>query len=252
MRPAGAPPPGPMSMRSTADGHPGFTEVDVIGFDADDTLWRSEDSFHAAEQRFMELLGPHTPDGVDLRAALTATERANLSISGYGVKAFALSMVEAAVTVSDGRVPSTVIGELVGIAHSMLTEPVHLLPHVPEVLHRVGADHRLVLITKGDLVHQTRKVTTSGLEHHFEHVEVVLEKDAATYARILRHLDVTPDRFCMVGNSVRSDILPVLALGGHGVHVPYHLTWEHERVDHHDEDFVELTSLAELPPLFGG
>lgn len=228
-----------------------FAEVEVIGFDADDTLWRSEDSFHTAEQRFMELLEPFTPDGVDLRAALTATERANLSISGYGVKAFTLSMVEAAVTVSDGQVPAAIIGELVGIGHSMLTEPVHLLPHVPDVLRRVGAEHRLVLITKGDLVHQTRKVTTSGLEHHFEHVEVVLEKDAATYARILDHIGIAPDRFCMVGNSVRSDVLPVLALGAHAVHVPYHLTWEHERVDDHDEDVVEVTSLAEVPPLFG-
>lgn len=237
-------------MPSTADHHPGFADVDVIGFDADDTLWRSEDSFHAAERRFMELLEPYTPDGIDLRAALTATERANLSISGYGVKAFTLSMVEAAVTVSDGKVPAEVIGELVDLGHSMLTEPVHLLPHVPEVLAQVGATHRLVLITKGDLVHQTRKVTTSGLAYHFEHVEVVLEKDAATYDRIVRHVGVTADRFCMVGNSVRSDILPVLALGGHAVHVPYHLTWEHERVDHHDEDFVELGSLADLPPLF--
>lgn len=227
-----------------------FHDVEVIGFDADDTLWRSEDAFHAAERRFVELLDPHTPDGIDLGAALTATERANLSISGYGVKAFTLSMVEAAVTVSDGAVPASVIGELVEIGHAMLTEPVHLLPHVPEVLARVGATHRLVLITKGDLVHQTRKITTSGLEHHFEHVEVVLEKDAATYDRIVRHVGVTAGRFCMVGNSVRSDILPVLALGGHGVHVPYHLTWEHERVEHHDEDFVELPSLADLPTLF--
>ncbi|MEX2626010.1 MAG: HAD family hydrolase [Ilumatobacteraceae bacterium] len=230
---------------------PHFTDIDVIGFDADDTLWRSEDSFHAAEQRFVELLEPHTPDGIDLLAALTATERSNLSISGYGVKAFTLSMVETAVTISDGAVPSTVIGELVDLGRDMLTEPVHLLRHVPEVLARLGAVHRLLLITKGDLVHQTRKITTSGLEHHFEHVEVVLEKDAATYDRIVGHVGITPERFCMVGNSVRSDILPVISLGGHGVHVPYHLTWEHERVEHHDEDFVELASLAELPALFG-
>lgn len=230
---------------------PHFTDIDVIGFDADDTLWRSEDSFHAAEQRFVELLDPHTPDGIDLLAALTATERSNLSISGYGVKAFTLSMIETAVTISDGAVPSAVIGELVDLGHAMLTEPVHLLRHVPEVLAELGATHRLVLITKGDLVHQTRKITTSGLEHHFEHVEVVLEKDAATYDRIVGHVDITPERFCMVGNSVRSDILPVISIGGHGVHVPYHLTWEHERVEHHDEDFVELESLAELPTLFG-
>lgn len=230
--------------------HRRFAEVEVIGFDADDTLWRSEDSFHAAEQRFVELLRPYTPDGIDLAAALSATERANLSVSGYGVKAFTLSMIEAAVTVSDATVPAAVIGEIVAAGHAMLTETVHLLPHVPEVLAALGPTHRLVLITKGDLVHQTRKITTSGLEHHFEHVEVVLEKDPETYARILGHLDIDPERFCMVGNSVRSDILPVLSLGGHGVHVPYHLTWELERVDEHEEDFVELASLADLPAHF--
>ena len=238
-----------MTRASTAGD---LTDIEVIGFDADDTLWVSEDTFHAAERRFFELLAPHTPDGIDLRAALTATERANLPISGYGVKAFTLSMVQAAVTVSDGRVPADVIGELVGIGHSMLTGPVQLLPHVPEVLAAVGPSYRLVLITKGDLVHQTRKITTSGLEHHFEHVEVVLEKDPETYGRILRHIDVAPERFCMVGNSVRSDILPVIELGAHGVHVPYHLTWEHELVEQHEEEFVELDSLAGLPELFGG
>jgi putative hydrolase of the HAD superfamily len=221
--------------------------LEILAFDADDTLWRSEDAFHEAEQRFVELLTPYAPTGIDVEAALRATERANLSVTGYGVKAFALSMVEAAVTISEGTVPATVIGELIAVTQRMLTEPVHLLPDVPEVLAEVGRDHRLVLITKGDLVHQTRKVTTSGLEHHFDHVEIVLEKDPDTYAKVLRHLGVAPERFCMVGNSVRSDVLPVLALGGHAVHVPYHLTWEVERVDHHDARFAELERLADLP-----
>lgn len=228
-----------------------MTRFDVIGFDADDTLWQSEDSFHAAERRFVELVIPYTPDGIDLAGALRATERANLSISGYGVKAFALSMVEAAVTVTHGDVPARVIGELVELARDMLTEPVQLLPHVPEVLARLAPHHRLVLITKGDLVHQTRKITTSGLEHHFEYVEVVLEKEPASYARILRHVGVSPERFCMVGNSVRSDILPVLDIGGHAVHVPYHITWEHEHVEHHDAEVVELDSIAALPGWLG-
>jgi putative hydrolase of the HAD superfamily len=223
-------------------------DLEVVGFDADDTLWKSEDSFATAEQRFCELLEPHTPDGIDLVAALRATERANLSMAGYGVKAFALSMIEAAVTVSDGTVPGTVVGQLVEIAHEMLTEPVHLLPHVPEVLAALGPHFRLLLITKGDLVHQTRKITTSGLEHHFEYVEVVLEKNPESYARILRHVGVDPEKFCMVGNSVRSDVLPVLELGGHAVHVPYHLTWDVEHVEDHGIDIVEFASLAEVPP----
>ncbi len=230
----------------------GPARFDVVAFDADDTLWRSEDSFHAAEQRFVELLGPHAPEGVDVAAALSAIERANLSISGYGVKAFTLSMIEAAISISGARVPASVIDELLTIGREMLTEHVHLLPHVPEVLAEVGRHHRLVLITKGDLVHQTRTITTSGLEHHFDHVEVVLEKDPDTYRRIVDHLDVAADRFCMVGNSVRSDVLPVLEIGGHAVHVPYHLTWAVEHVEHHDADFAELASIADVPRWLAG
>lgn len=223
---------------------------DVIGFDADDTLWQSEDGFRANELRFVELVAPFVSEGIDVKAALTAVERKNLHTFGYGVKAFAISMVEAAITISGGAVPTGVIAELVEMARTQLEEPVHLLPHVPEVLAKVGAQYRIVLITKGDLVHQTHKITTSGLAHHFEHLEVVLEKDAETYAKLLQRFGVAPDRFLMVGNSVRSDILPVMALGGHAVHVPYHLLWELEHVDH-DELFTELSSLADLPALLG-
>jgi putative hydrolase of the HAD superfamily len=219
---------------------------DLVGLDADDTLWHSEDSFAAVEERFVEVIGPYAPAGVDVGAALRATERAHLPISGYGVKSFTLAMVKAAVTVSDGAVPAAVLGQLVDAGLAMLTEDVRLLPDVPAVLADLARDHRLVLITKGDLVHQTRKVETSGIAHHFEAVEVVLEKDPDTYARILRQLDTKPERFCMVGNSVRSDILPVLGLGGHAVHIPYPLLWEHEHVDH-DEDLEELASIRDLP-----
>lgn len=223
---------------------------DIVAFDADDTLWASEDGFRANELRFVELISPYAPEGVDVKAALTAVERANLSALGYGVKAFAISMVEAALSITQHRVPNTVIGELVAMARAQLEAPVELLPHVPEVLERVGAAYTLVLITKGDLVHQTRKINTSGLAHHFHHLEIVLEKDVDTYARLLQRWAIAPERFCMVGNSVRSDILPVMALGGHGVHVPYHLLWELEHVEH-DEHVTELASLADLPALLG-
>jgi putative hydrolase of the HAD superfamily len=219
---------------------------DVIGLDADDTLWHSEDSFARVEDTFVELLGPHAPDGVDVAAALRAMERAHLPISGYGVKSFTLAMVKAALTVSEGTVPQAVIGQLVDLGMDMLTEDVRLLPDVPGVLADLSRDHRLVLITKGDLVHQTRKVETSGIAHHFELIQIVLEKDVETYERILRQLGLEAERFCMVGNSVRSDILPVLALGAHAVHIPYPLLWEHEHVDH-DEDLDELGSISELP-----
>ena len=220
---------------------------DVVGFDADDTLWKSEDDFQAAEALFAEWVGPYAPDGIDVLDSLHAIERDNVAISGYGVKAFALSMVQAAVTSTRGAVPSSVIGRIVDHAHDMLMEPVELLDGVPETLAAVGRTHRLVLITKGDLVHQLRKVRTSGLEHHFEHIQVVLEKDVDTYRRVLAEWGIDPATFLMVGNSVRSDILPIVELGGHGVHVPYHVTWSHEIVHDHDGGFAELATIDELP-----
>jgi len=219
---------------------------DLVGLDADDTLWHSEDSFAVVEARFVELVGPYSPAGVDVGGALSATERAHLPISGYGVKSFTLAMVKAAVNVTEGSVPAAVLGQLVDAGLAMLTEDVRLLPDVPAVLADVGRDHRLVLITKGDLVHQTRKVRTSGLDHHFEHIRVVLEKDVANYRDLLDEWGIDPSRFLMVGNSVRSDILPILELGGHGVHVPYHVTWAHEVVLEHDSEFAELSSIREL------
>jgi putative hydrolase of the HAD superfamily len=229
---------------------PAPLSYDIVAFDADDTLWVSEDGFRANELRFVELIAPYAAEGIDVKAALTAVERKNLSTFGYGVKAFAISMVEAALSITQHRVPTSVIGELVDMARTQLEAPVELLPHVPEVLARVGAVYTLVLITKGDLVHQTHKIDTSGLAHHFHHLEIVLEKDVPTYARLLERWQVAPERFCMVGNSVRSDILPVMALGGHAVHVPYHLLWDLEHVEH-DQHVTELASLADLPALLG-
>ena len=226
-------------------------QFDILAFDADDTLWQSEDAFQATEARFAELVGPFAPRGVDVLDALHATEKTDIATQGYGVKAFTLSMVRAAIAMTNGAVSTDVISRLVDLGAAMLVEPVQLLADVPEVLDAVGSQVKIVLITKGDLVHQTRKVTTSGLEHHFSDIEIVLEKDPQTYARLLDRFGVVPSRFCMVGNSVRSDVLPVMAIGGHAVHVPYHLTWELERVDDHTEDVVELGSLAELPAWLG-
>lgn len=225
---------------------------DVVGFDADDTLWRSEDYFSIAEEFFVDKVGPHAAPGIDVLDALHATEIGNIGVTGYGVKAYALSMVQTAVTVSSGRIPSSVIGELVDHAHEMLMHPVDLLPGVSETLEAVGASHRLVMITKGDLVHQLRKVRTSGIEHHFEHIEVVLEKDIDTYRRTLHEWQIEPSRFVMVGNSVRSDVLPIVELGGHAIHVPYHVTWGHEQVTGHGGGFTELTTIADVPAWLAG
>jgi putative hydrolase of the HAD superfamily len=225
---------------------------DWVGFDADDTLWRSEDFFQEAEALFAELVGPYAPDGIDVLDSLHAIERDNVPLSGYGVKAFALSMIQSAVIATRGDVPSTVLGQLVDHAHEMLMHPVDLLPGVPETLAAVGRTHRLVLITKGDLVHQMRKLRTSGLEHHFEHIEIVLEKDVGTYRSILDEWSIDPERFCFVGNSVRSDVLPLVELGATAVHVPYHVTWAHEVVSDHDGDFPELRSIGDIPAWLAG
>jgi putative hydrolase of the HAD superfamily len=224
------------------------TRFDVIGVDADDTLWHSEDSFLDVERSYVDLLTPHVADGVDIRGALRATEQRHLPISGYGVKAFTLSMVECAVTVTQGGVPAGVVGDIVALGMGMLMEPVRLLDGVAEVLADLGRDHRLVLITKGDLVHQSRKLAQSGLAHHFSHIDIVMEKDEGTYQRILDDLGVDAARFCMIGNSVRSDVLPVLAIGGAAVHVAYHVTWEHELVDH-DGTIVAAETLRDVPAL---
>jgi len=220
---------------------------DVVGFDADDTLWRSEDFFRDAEAMFEQIVSPYAPEGVDVLDSLHAIELDNVPVSGYGVKAFALSMVQSAVTATRGTVPADVIGQLVDHTHEMLLHPVELLDGVPETLAAVGATHRLVLMTKGDLVHQTRKLRTSGLEHHFDHIEIMLDKDVDSYRRIFEELSIDAERFLMVGNSVRSDILPIVELGGSGVHIPYHLTWGHEVVHHHDGGFAELESIRDLP-----
>lgn len=227
---------------------------DCLAFDADDTLWHSEDGFHATELSFCELLAPHVPAGIDIKSALTATQRTNLHTYGYGVKAFGLSMIEAAITISQGHVPTEVLSELLQVVRDLLLAPVRLLDGVPEVLQELAQHHRLILITKGDLVHQTRKVTTSGLDHLFDHVEIVLEKDVATYEKVFHELNVQAERVCMVGNSVKSDILPILELGGYAVHIPYQFLWELEKAEHPpiSQRFGELAHINELPAWIHG
>lgn len=225
-------------------------QFDAIAFDADDTLWHSEQSFRRNERQFVELLGPYVDDGVDIKSALVAIESANLSTYGYGVKSFGLCAVEAALTLSNGRVPPAVIERIISSVKEHLTEPVRLFNEAASVVADVARRWNVIMITKGDLVHQTRKVATSGLEHHFDHVEIVLEKDSETYARVLRSLGIDPSRFCMVGNSLKSDILPVLEIGGFGVHVPFEILWDLESTDsapNEGDRWVELASLADVP-----
>jgi len=221
--------------------------IDTIGFDGDDTLWHSETEFELTQTMFVELLAPYVPSGgINLEAQLAATELGNLAVFGYGVKSFTLSMIETALDVSNGTVPADVIRTLLDRGKAMLTHPVDLLDGVREVVDELADRYQLMLITKGDLLHQESKIASSGLAERFRHIEVVAEKDPATYARILDRHGVDPAGFVMVGNSVRSDVLPVLAVGGRAVHVPYHVTWAHEHAEH-DGDVPTLESMRELP-----
>jgi putative hydrolase of the HAD superfamily len=225
--------------------------IRCIGFDADDTLWRNEDLFERAHERYRALLAQHHP-AAEVDRVLFATELRNLPLYGYGVKGFTLSCIETAIALTQGRVSSAEIGEILATGREILAHPVELLDGVAAVVPALARDYRLLLITKGDLQHQERKVAGSGLAAHFHAVEIVSEKDGPVYERLLRRHGVAPAEFAMVGNSLKSDILPVLALGGAGVHIPYHLTWQHERVEETPRDlprFRRLARLAELPPV---
>jgi putative hydrolase of the HAD superfamily len=228
--------------------------IRIIGFDADDTLWRNEDLFERAHVRFRALLARyHPPAEVD--RVLFATEMKNLPLYGYGVKGFMLSCVETAIALTQGKVTAGEIEEILATGREMLAHPVELLAGVADVVPGLARDYRLLLITKGDLHHQERKVAASGLAAHFHAVEIVSEKDGDTYDRIRRRHGLAWGEFAMVGNSLKSDILPVLQLGGAGVHVPYHLTWQHERaevVPTTQPRFRQIASLAELPAVLSG
>lgn len=207
--------------------------VEVVAFDGDDTLWHSETHFSVTHERFCALLADHaTPD--ELGERMLATEQKNLEIFGYGVKGYTLSMIETAIEVSGGTVTADDIQQILDAGKAMLRHPTELLDGVRVVVEQVSLSHRLVLVTKGDLFHQETKLASSGLGDLFERIEIVSEKDERTYRRVLDDLAVTPDRFLMVGNSLRSDVLPVVAIGGRAVHVPYVVDWAHELVDDAD------------------
>jgi len=201
----------------------------MVGFDGYDTLWRSEDYYRDANAGFAAIVSRYA-DLADeaVHARMLATERSNLVLFGYGAKGMTLSMVETAIALSDGRISAQDIHRLVEIGKRVLQHPVELLPGIREAVAAVAKSHAVVLITKGDLFHQEKKVAESGLADLFRRIEIVSEKDTATYRRLFGEFDVAAHEFAMVGNSLRSDIEPVLRLGGWGVHVPYHVTWAHE------------------------
>jgi putative hydrolase of the HAD superfamily len=220
--------------------------VEVVGLDGDDTLWRNEEYFAASQQAFRDLLAPYVNGDIDVEERLEAKERANLELFGYGVKGFTLSLVETAIEVTSGRVSGDVIQALLDIGKGMLQQPVELIEGVAETIPLLAERYRLVVITKGDLWNQEQKLARSDLADLMWGVEIVAEKDLATYRRILQRYDIDPATFVMVGNSVRSDILPVLAAGGRAVHIPHELTWALE-VAEHDGSVPTLPSIKDLP-----
>ena len=224
--------------------------ITAIGFDADDTLWQNETFFRITEKRFTELLSGHG-EHEHISQRLLDAERRNLGFYGYGVKGFTLSMIETAVDVTEGQVPASVIAEILSYGREMLRHPVETLPHVRETLEQLANDYRIILITKGDLFDQERKLAQSGLGDYFDGVEIVSEKTPETYARVFaRHADGA-SRAMMVGNSLKSDVVPAIAAGGWGVHVPHELTWALEHVAAPDGNprFRRLDHLGLLPPL---
>ena len=229
---------------------PDTRALTTIGFDADDTLWHNETHFRMTQTRFVALLADYA-QGDHLEDRLLAAERRNLGHYGYGVKGFVLSMIETAIEVTDGRVSASVISELMAAGREMLRHPVDLLPHAADAVATLAKDYRVILITKGDLLDQERKLAQSGLGDLFHGVEIVSDKTASVYATIFnRHGDGAAQGM-MVGNSLKSDVLPMLAVGGHGVHVPHGLTWALEAADtpeDHDR-FHTLADLRTLPDL---
>ncbi len=228
-------------------------EIDVIAFDADDTLWHNETLYADAQARYQELLAAYDGEHAVLDE-LYETEMANLPCFGYGIKSFALSMIETAIRLSGGEIPAGEIQGIINIAKEMKQAPVSLLEHVEDVIRALSGTHRLMLITKGDLLDQERKIAYSGLAPYFESVEVVTEKTADVYRALLARHRIAPERFVMVGNSLRSDVLPVVSLGARAVHIPYHITWAHETVSVHPDEaqrYLELEHIGLLPELVG-
>ncbi len=225
--------------------------IRLVGFDGDDTLWKSEDYYRVAEQAFEAILAQYLDlDNTATLAHLLEVERRNLQVFGYGVKGMTLSMIETAIELTRARISAADLGRVVEIGRDTLQHPVELIDGIREAVEAISTEHALVLITKGDLFHQESKIERSGLADLFPRIEIVSEKDPRTYARVLAEFGVPAGHFVMVGNSMRSDVAPVVELGGWGVHIPYPVTWAHEEehgLAEADPRVRTVGSAAELP-----
>ena len=222
-------------------------KIKIIAFDADDTLWDNELYFQEAEQKFCGLMEDFLPQHTVSRELLQ-TEIKNIALYGYGIKAFILSMIETAIRISDKNIRMEVIEKIIGYGQELLEKPVQLMVGVEGVLKYLQPKYRLVMATKGDLLDQERKLKKSGLAPYFHHIEIMSEKKEDDFQKLIRHLDINPEELLMIGNSLKSDILPVLNIGGHGIHIPYHVTWGHEKIDTiiTHSNFRQLASIKDV------
>ncbi len=224
-----------------------YSNIKVVGFDADDTLWVNETYFREAEEQFASLLEKYeTKNKIDQE--LFKTEIGNLDLYGYGIKSFTLSMIESAMDISNNQVSQTTLLEILNLGKKMISHPVELLENVEEVLKSLSDKYRLIVLTKGDLLDQERKLDRSGLSTYFHHVEVLSDKKELNYSNLLEHLEIDVSEFLMVGNSLKSDVLPILAIGAKAVHIPFHTTWAHEEVspENHMNNHLTLSGIGEL------
>ena len=224
-----------------------YKNIKVIALDADDTLWVNETYYREAENKFIKLLSKYETEN-KLDQELFKMEMKNLHLYGYGVKSFTLSMVESALELSNFEIKPAVIQQIVEIGKEMLDKPIELLDGVKDTLKVLQPKYRLILATKGDLLDQERKLEKSGLIKYFHHIEILSDKKANNYKRLLSHLDIMPSEFLMVGNSLKSDVLPLLEIGAKAIHVPYHTTWAHEVVEHdgNSNDFKTVKKLIDI------
>ncbi len=223
-------------------------KIKILGFDADDTLWMNETYYRETEREFVKLLAEFAPQKT-VMDHLYQMEVKNLPLYGYGAKGFVLSMTETALDVSHGRVTSETIGKIIHLGKTLLNKPVVLLEGAREVLQHFKGRFPMILATKGDLLDQERKLRKSGLDTCFHHIEVMSDKKEGNYAKLLKRLGVRPEEFMMVGNSLKSDVLPLLKLGAWGVHVPYHTTWVHEETNEDPQQWKRFLSVKKLSDL---
>ncbi len=222
-----------------------YENIKVIAFDADDTLWVNETYFREAELKFAKLLSAYeTENKIDQE--LFKTEINNLEIYGYGVKGFVLSMVESALELSNYKLNPKIIQEILAIGKEMLEKPIELPEGVEHTLKTLSPNYKLIVATKGDLLDQERKLEKSGLLNYFHHIEVLSDKKPENYLKLLAHLDIEPSELLMIGNSLKSDILPLIKIGTSAIHVPFHTTWVHEVVKHNGDGYKTIAKLTDV------